>query len=81
MKCRVFRAVGGCGDGAVECLLHEGHEGVHAYDLETTVSAVHPIVSGNHERYARAVELVGACHGKYDLVDLVNYLLARTEAN
>lgn len=43
------------------------------------IAAAHPLRTGDHARYARAVEMVSARHSKYTLVDLVNWLLMRAE--
>lgn len=43
------------------------------------IKAVFPTRSGNFRRYEEAVRLVGAKRSKYALVDLVNWLLSRTE--
>lgn len=44
------------------------------------IKAAHPLRTGNHERYARAQEMVSARHAKAELIELVNWLLMRAEA-
>lgn len=46
---------------------------------DEAISAAHPLSTGDHDRYLRALEMVGARHSKYALVDLVNWLLYRIE--
>jgi hypothetical protein len=43
------------------------------------IKAAHPIHTGRHDLYATAMRLVGERHEKGDLVELVNYLLARLD--
>lgn len=43
------------------------------------IEAAHPLKTGDHRRYARALQMVGNRRGKYALVDLVNWLLMRAE--
>ena len=43
------------------------------------IDAAHPMNTGRHGLYAEAMRLVGERHAKYDLVDLVNWLLAGPE--
>lgn len=45
--------------------------------LTKSIDAMHPLRTGDHTTYAKAVELVGNRHDKYSLVDLVNYLLRK----
>jgi len=39
------------------------------------ISKAHPLETGDHVTYSKAVELVSNRHDKYDLVDLVNCIL------
>lgn len=43
------------------------------------IDAAHPLQSGRHDLYNRAMRLVGERHAKGDLVDLVVWLLLRAE--
>lgn len=45
-------------------------------EYSKSIDAAKPTRTGRHDRYALALELVGNRHGKYALVDLVNWLLA-----
>lgn len=47
-------------------------------ELSVAIDAAHPINSGDHDTFERAVQLVGARRSKYGLVGLVNYLLRET---
>lgn len=49
------------------------------YDEAVAIAAAHPLMTGDHDRYARAQAMVFARHSKGDLVDLVNWLLMRAE--
>lgn len=44
---------------------------------DEAIKAAHPTRTGQHERYAEAMRLVGAKRSKYALVELVNWLLSR----
>jgi hypothetical protein len=44
------------------------------------IIAAHPLNTGRHDLYAEAMRLVGARHGKGELVELVNWLLAERDA-
>jgi hypothetical protein len=44
-------------------------------DLTPAIDAAHPMRTGDHATYERAVDLVGNRHSKQSLVALVNYLL------
>lgn len=48
-------------------------------DLDAEIAAAHPMLTGNHKRYAYAMELISARHSKGSLIDLVNYLLSKIE--
>jgi len=39
------------------------------------INEAHPLETGRHDIYEQAMEMVGNRHGKYELVDLVNWLL------
>jgi len=41
------------------------------------INAAHPETTKDHNTYWTALQMVGARHGKYDLVNLTNWLLAR----
>lgn len=43
------------------------------------IKAAHPLRSGRHDLYAKAMRLVGERHAKGDLVDLVVWLLLKAE--
>lgn len=43
------------------------------------IEQAHPLNSGRHDLYSRAMRLVGERHGKGDLVDLVVWLLLEAE--
>lgn len=43
------------------------------------IDAAHPTQTEKYGRYFRALQMVGARHSKYALVDLVNWLLTRIE--
>lgn len=45
-------------------------------ELTPAIDAAHPMTTGDHDTYAKAMKLVGNRHSKYALVRLVNYLLA-----
>lgn len=51
-----------------------------ARELDATSDEAHPVWTGRHDLYAEAQRLVSARHAKADLVDLVNWLLARLDA-
>lgn len=42
---------------------------------DEAINAAHPIKTGDHKTYERAMRLVGERDSKSDLVDLVNWLL------
>lgn len=44
------------------------------------IEAAHPVNTKNHAVFDRALSMVGTRHGKYELVGLVNWLLACIEA-
>jgi len=46
-------------------------------DLDDEIAAAHPMITGNHKRYALALDMVSARHSKGSLVELVNYLLSK----
>lgn len=47
--------------------------------FQKEIDASHPMrTKKDHDTYALAVELVSQRHGKYDLVNLVNWLLLQT---
>ncbi len=43
------------------------------------IEAAHPLRTGRHDLYQKAMRLVGERHAKGDLVDLVVWLLLRAE--
>ncbi len=47
---------------------------------DAEIGAAHPTKTGNHDRFREAMRLVGSRQGKYALVNLVNMLLARIDA-
>jgi hypothetical protein len=49
-------------------------------DLTAAIAAAHPLRTGHHASYARALELVGNRHSKGALVELVSYLLVQIGA-
>ena len=70
-------------NGHVTGPMHRDHsesEAERKERVEHEIRQAHPLVSGDHARYARAEELVHDRHDKYELVDLVNWLLARAES-
>lgn len=44
------------------------------------IEAAHPVNSGDYETFSKALSMVGTRRGKYELVGLVNWLLARAES-
>lgn len=44
-------------------------------EFSEAIEAAFPTRSGNHERYAKALQMVSNRYGKYELVNLVNWLL------
>lgn len=44
--------------------------------FQEEIEKAHPESSGDHHSYGLALELVGERHGKYELVDLVNWLIS-----
>ena len=46
---------------------------------DAAIDAAHPLRSNRHDLYQEAMRLVGAKHSKSALVDLVNWLLLRTD--
>jgi hypothetical protein len=46
---------------------------------DAAINAAHPLRSGRHDLYAEAMYLVGACHSKGKLVNLVTWLLLARE--
>ena len=44
------------------------------------IEAAHPVRTGRHDLYQEAMRLVGERQGKSELVNLVNWLLARLDA-
>ncbi len=44
------------------------------------IAAAHPLETGRHDLYTKAMRLVGERHAKGDLVELVNWLLYRLES-
>lgn len=49
-------------------------------DLSDAIEASHPLKTGRHDLYQRAMELVGNRHSKGGLVCLVNHLLAEADS-
>ena len=47
---------------------------------EEAIRNAHPLRTGRHDIYKRAMDLVRPRHSKFALVDLVNWLLSRAEA-
>lgn len=43
---------------------------------DPAIAAAHPMRTGRHDLWAEAMRLVSERHAKYDLVELVNWLLA-----
>lgn len=50
-------------------------------DFTEAIHAAHPVMSGNYEHLATAMDLVGNRRSKASLVLLVNYLLTRAARN
>lgn len=46
----------------------------------SAITAAHPSYTKDHDTFAKALAMVGKRHGKYELVGLVNWLLARATA-
>jgi hypothetical protein len=44
------------------------------------IAQAHPMITKDHDRYARALALVEKRHSKGAIVEMVNWLLARAEA-
>ncbi len=49
-------------------------------DERVAIEAAHPLVTKRYDLHDEAMRLVGERHAKGDLVDLVNWLLARIDA-
>lgn len=64
--------------GAVEATLRPWEDTPD--DMTAACQAAHPHYTKNYPTFVWALELVSNRHGKYALVGLVNYLLARAEA-
>lgn len=48
-------------------------------EFSEAIDAEFPTRSGNYERYVKALKMVTNRYGKYELVNLVNWLLSRIE--
>lgn len=53
--------------------------GDQADEHTDAIRAAHPTRTKQYETWDRALAMVGKRHGKYELVDLVNWLLVRAE--
>jgi hypothetical protein len=50
-------------------------DGLLTVSEEAQMAKAHPMISDNHELYAKAMRLVSAKHSKFGLIKLVNWLL------
>lgn len=48
-------------------------------EYSDAIAAAHPMRTQDHDTFAKALAMVGKRHGKYELVGLVNWLLAELE--
>ncbi len=53
--------------------------GDQADEYTDAITAAHPVATKDHDTFAKALAMVGKRHGKYELVGLVNWLLARAQ--